>query len=101
MKTYSETINITPSEAEKVKAYLAGTKTQGHNDVFSKTVIFPDGMELDVKCCSSSEGAAWTEAVLFDHGCEVCCSEPADIYLKDWALEYKGTQYNVCVAVKQ
>lgn len=101
MKTYCETIHITPSEAEEIKAFLAGTKAQGHDDVFSKTVTFPDGKELDVKCCASSEGASWSEAVLFDHGCEVCCSEPADIYQKNWALEYKETQYNVYVAVKQ
>ena len=63
---------------------------------------FPDGKEMDVKCCGCRDESSWTEAVLFDkNGAELCCSEPADEYDGTWTLENEGVEYIVYIAVEK
>jgi hypothetical protein len=57
------------------------------DDTFIETANFGNGFEMDVKCCGTQEGPAWTEAVLFKNGSEVCCSEPDEDFFGDWTLE--------------
>lgn len=37
----------------------------------------------------------YTEAVLFDHGCEVNCAEPApaDTFFREWIVRYNNKTY--------
>lgn len=66
MKPNSQTIIISHAEAQTIQSYLDGTAgVQGSDRVISKTAVFPNGMEMDVKCCGSDTEASWAEAVLF------------------------------------
>lgn len=48
-------------------------------------------IEVDVKVCSSGwDEPLWTEAVLFDNGSEVCCSEVFDTLENKWEFDYDG-----------
>jgi len=101
MKPNSQTIIISHAEAQTIQSYLDGTAgLQGSDRVISKTAVFPNGMEMDVKCCGSDTEASWAEAVLFDHGCEVYCTEPTKEFLGLWSIEYKGAKYEVTIAVE-
>lgn len=69
------------------------------------TVVFDNGIEVDVKCCSVQYGedgkpnVAWCEAVVFENGCKIGCSEIEDDFFDEWLFEYDGNEYVVMVEV--
>ena len=100
MREYSSEIILTKSENEIIDGYLCASceeEYQGEDDTISKTAIFPNGFEMDIKCCGSDDGPSWTEAVLFENGHERCCSEPDYEILGEWILECDGISYHVFV----
>lgn len=77
---------------------------QGEDNTISVTVHFPDGCEMDIKCCGDTDEASWTEAVLFaptggsSNGvAEVGCTEPDDSFEGEWFLEHGGNTYHLMV----
>ncbi len=90
-------LRIPRKEAETVNRYLqakAQNEFQGEDDTISHTVVFPDGKQMDIKCCGAQDECSWTEAVLFNEcGYELCCSEPSDRYDGQWELEYQNRRY--------
>ena len=96
---HEQTILIDASQAKQLQDWLSDKPKYPltEDDTFSKTAVFPDDFEVDVKCCGNNDGPAWTEAVLFHHGSECCCTEPGDDYFGDWELEYEGNTYVVHV----
>lgn len=66
----------------------------------SWTAELGDGKEVDVKLCCGNlkdieSNPLWTEAVLYDHGCEVSCSDVEKELSGEWILESDGVQYIV------
>ena len=62
------------------------------------TVQFPDGKQMDIKCCGCQDEPSWTEAVLFDEdGSQLCCTEPGDSFGGPWELQYEGIRYTVTI----
>lgn len=62
------------------------------------TAVFEDGIEMEVKLCSvdyeeGEPNRPYTEAVLFDHGHEVNCAEPDDVFFKEWVIRYNDKTY--------
>lgn len=80
-----EKIVLTDAEREFVKH-----PSLGKYDAFTKTAVFLDGYEMDIKLCDG-----WTEAVLFRNGCETCCTEPQDDFYGEWELEKDGRKFVV------
>lgn len=103
MKTiHEQTIYVSAKEADIINRYLTDASSpQGEDNTISKTAVFPDGMEVDVKCCGCDDDVSWTEAVLFDHGSEVCCTEPCSSFLGKWEIEHDGIRYVVFVAEEE
>lgn len=109
---YEKKLWLTPSESNIIAKYLTEepkdeSECLGEDDTITNTVVFDNGIEMDIKCCGvqfieGESNLAWTEAVLFDGGAEVCCSEPSDEYLGKWELEYNGDKFIVTIiAIKQ
>lgn len=78
----------------------------GEDVSISNTVRFENGLKMDIKCCGvqfeeGRSNTAWTEAVLFKDGAQVCCTEPSDEYLGEWVCEYDGNEYVVIVEAKE
>ena len=98
-------LTIPRSVMDQINDYLnADTEDayQGEDNTITYTAHFPDGKEMDVKCCGCRDESSWTEAVLFDkNGAELCCSEPADEYDGTWTLENEGVEYIVYIAVEK
>lgn len=96
-------LRITRQEAKIVNGYLqakAPEQFQGENCTISHTVVFPDGKQMDIKCCGARDERSWTEAVLFDkNGCELCCSEVSDRYNGTWELEYQNRRYVAIIRI--
>lgn len=97
---YEQTIELDKTSLKNLEEWL--TDNQGdhrlpEDQTFTRTAVFPNGYEIDVKCCGSDEGTAWTEAVLFLHGSECCCTEPCEEYLGDWKLSHNGNDFTVHV----
>ena len=64
----------------------------------SYTVQFPDGKQMDIKCCGCQDEPSWTEAVLFDaDGSQLCCTEPGDSFDGPWELQYEGIRYTATI----
>lgn len=99
------TVKVPKSVMDTVKGYLnaeSEDEFQGEDDTITYTAVFPDGKQMDVKCCGCRNEASWTEAVLFDrNGSELCCSEPGDEYAGTWELEYEGTKYVAVVKTEK
>ena len=102
---YKKEIKITKMLADEIEYLLRhGDPTFGEDLAISKTAVFDNGFEMDIKCCGvqyneEEPNLAWTEAVLFRNGSEVCCSEPADEFLGEWECTNDTDTYIVNVVV--
>lgn len=97
-----QTVFVSEADFERICRFLHATNdtgVQGDNNI-TYTVHFPDGIEADLSCCGSIDGPSWAEAVLFDHGNEVACSQPKDEFVGPWKLHYNGNTYIVAVCVE-
>ena len=98
------TIYVNANEESHIARWLESNDEDDHlseDDTFTKTAVFSDGFEIDIKCCGSDDGAAWAEAVLFHNGYECCCSEPEEEFLGDWVLEYNNDVFIVHVETEE
>lgn len=94
--THEQVIHISEYDTKSINHWLSknnGINHLGEDDTFIETANFGNGFEMDVKCCGTQDGPAWTEAVLFKNGSEVCCSEPDEDFFGDWALECDGDTF--------
>lgn len=97
--TYHAQVIVPESVCSLLDMYLNATtedEFQAEDNTLSYTAIFPDGVQMDVKCCGAQDEASWTEAVLFNSaGCEIGCSDPEDEFFGVWELEENGVKYVV------
>lgn len=101
--TYRQNLQITNCQYSTIQGFLhaaAESEVQGEDNTITYTAVFPDGIEMDIKCCGSRDGPSWTEAVLFDHGTEAACSEVCEEFLGTWELEHDGILYITEVSVE-
>ena len=99
-------IILSEKETDRIKKYLDPERIDeclGEDETFVKTASFPDGIEIDVKCCGvqyreGEDNSAWCEAVLFKNGSEAACTGPEDDYFGEWEFDYKGDHYSVTVS---
>lgn len=105
---FEKIITISKEEAEQINKHLhieptCADECLSEDVAITKTAKFDNGIEMDIKCCGvqfeedSESNTAWTEAVLFKNGHELCCTEPSDEYLGEWICEYDGNEYVVIV----
>lgn len=94
---FVEHLQISRRDAAIINGYLQAKteeQFQSENETITHTVVFPDGNEMDIKCCGAQDDCSWTEAVLFNrNGSELCCSEVSDRYDGTWELEHLGRRY--------
>ena len=94
---YRTILYISAADLEQINKYLAAKteeEYQGEDNTIIYTVKFPDGKEMDVKCCGCQAEPSWTEAVLFDdHGYEIGCSDVEEDFDGPWELEVDGVRY--------
>ena len=106
-KINSASITITKKLANEINYLLRhGDPSFGEDLTIVKTAVFDNGYEMDIKCCGVQyeEGevnTAWTEAVLFHNGSEVCCSDPCDEFVGEWELSDGDNVYVVNVSVEE
>lgn len=103
MKEIKRTVTVPKERAEEINRLLAtepasGSECFGEDETMSYTADFGDGIEMDIKLCGvqyeeGESNTPWTEAVLFDHGSELCCSEPDDTFFGCWELEHDDVKY--------
>lgn len=109
---FERIIKISKKEAEQINRHLTIEPTcadecLGEDIAIVHTAKFKNGIEMDIKCCGvqyeerNESNLAWTEAVLFKNGYEVCCTEPSDEYLGTWICEYNGNDYIVYVEIEE
>ena len=96
---YEKKLLIFKKESDYISHLLSTTDSMSEDDTIIKTAKFDNGIEMDIKLCGAQDDYPWTEAVLFNNGSEVCCSEVSDEYVGEWELEYNGNQYVVYVEV--
>lgn len=98
-------IAISKKEADRLKKLLSEKPEDesscfGADETIFYTADFGHGMGMDIKLCGvqfedGEDNLPWTEAVLFDHGCEVCHTEPGDDFFGIWELKHKNMTYAV------
>jgi hypothetical protein len=107
---YEQTIEIPMDFLCDIEAHLKAS--QGWNDsdelLWVWTANFPDHMEIDIKVVDSYNAnewigycGPWCEAVLFEYGCEVACSEASETLAGEWTLTHQNNQYTVVVMGKE
>lgn len=107
---FEKTIYISKEEADQINKHLTVEPTcadecLGEDIAITHTAKFDNGIEMDIKCCGvqyeekNESNLAWTEAVLFDSGHQVCYTEVYDGYLGEWICEYNGNEYITYVEV--
>lgn len=99
---YIQLVNVKPGLAETIERYLSADSEddyQGEDNTISVTAVFPDGIEMDIKCCGCNNDPSWTEAVLFQNGSELCHTDVEEEFFGPWALDYNGRRYIAIVSV--
>ena len=100
--TYNKILYVPESVLQTIREYLdaqSESEYQGEDNTIIYTAKFPDGKQMDIKCCGCQEDPSWTEAVLFDKsGYQLCFTKVKEEFEGPWELEYKGTLY--CVDVR-
>ena len=100
--TYQKVLYVPDSVLLTIRGYLQAqseAEYQGKDNTITYTARFPDGKEMDIKCCGCRDESSWTEAVLFDEkGCQLTFSEVEEEFEGPWELEYDGAHY--CVDVR-
>ena len=101
------TIAVGLDNARRINALLQSEPASesecfGEDETIVFTARFDDEYEADIKVCGVQyeEGGcntAWTEAVLFKNGSEVCCTEPEDTFFGTWEMEHNGQTFVVHV----
>lgn len=98
---YRQILKLPVAELSTINKYLNAEEKkdfQGNNNTIVHTAGFPNGMQMDIKCCGSQEGPSWAEAVLFNrYGQEVACTEVRESYTGSWTLLYGDVVYTVDV----
>ena len=98
---YEQTIELDTNIIKMLDYWLTDNSDKANrlteDETYTETAQFPDCIEMDIKCCGTRDGAAWTEAVLFREGCELCHTDVNDEFLGDWWLEWNGDVYRVHV----
>lgn len=97
-----KTIYISKPHAELIEKYIRGEEIQGMGMSLSETATFPDGFDMDIRCCGT-EVDSFTEAILYDcKGKAVAITDPCDVFTDCWELrdESTGTTYRVHVLTK-
>lgn len=93
-----QTVAVPKSVIETINGFVNADNEeayQGEDNTITYTAKFPNGYEIDVKCCGSDDSPSWLEAVLFDgNGGQLCCTEPEySEILGDWEMEFEGCIY--------
>ena len=101
---YCEGVEISRAESIAIDGYLYAQSVeqyQGEDNTITKSVIFPDGMQMDVKCCGSKDEPSWTEGVLFDRrGNEVAHTDVFDEFEGKWELVHDGILYTMIIKME-
>ena len=95
--SFTRTIYISKESLRKINEYLTLEPTSvseclSEDETISYSADFDNGYEMDIKCCGvqydpdEPSNLAWSEAVLFHNGSEVCRTEPVDLFEGDWEL---------------
>ncbi len=96
-KEYRTTIPVPAKVMAQINGYLNANSQdeyQGEDTTITYTAKFPDGKEMDIKCCGCRNEASWTEAVLFDEqGNELTYTEVEEEFAGPWQLTYQGVTY--------
>ena len=99
--TFAHVLKLSSKELDTIYGFLNAStedKYQGEDHTIIHTVRFPDGKEMDIKCCGCQDESSWTEAVLFNmQGSQLACSEVCGNFLGLWKLECDGITYSVNV----
>lgn len=94
-------LEIPRDAMEQINGYLHAASEdayQSEDHTISYTVQFPDGKQMDIKCCGCQDEPSWTEAVLFDEdGGQLCCTEPGDSFDGPWEMQYEGIRYTATI----
>ena len=67
------------------------------DETITHTAKFPNGIEADIKLVICKDDKPYTEAVLFQNGSELTCTDPSDEYKGEWFFRYNGIEYVVIV----
>lgn len=97
-------IGVSKKTLDMINRYLTvepkdASECLGEDETIRFTADFGNGIEMDIKVCGvqfdefNTSNTAWTEAVLFDNGCQVACSDVDDTFEGEWRLEYDGIEY--------
>lgn len=92
---YNRKIVLPHSTVSYIKMLLHMKDGMGEDDTISHTAVFDNGIEMDIKLCGADDDYPWTEAVLFENGCELCHTDVEDEYFGVWEIEYNGDTYIV------
>lgn len=100
---YRAILYVSAAALEQINKFLSAEtedEYQGEDNTIIYTVRFPDGKEMDVKCCGCQDESSWTEAVLFDdHGYQIAYTDVGEDFDGPWELEADGIRYIVDVRV--
>ncbi|WP_191396192.1 hypothetical protein [Flavonifractor sp. An306] len=105
--TYEAKVLVPGKLMSVINGYLCAETQDEFQDVDSTitiTIHFPNGYEMDIKCCGARDESSWTEAVLFaptgderNGLSQVAYTEPDESFEGEWILDSDDDTYSLLV----
>lgn len=97
-KIFVESLSVSQQRLKEIKKYTDGVKKQ--EDIESESVIFADGMHMDVSCMPRENGPSWCEAAIYRNDEDIVTSEPQTEFCGHWVCQTPNATYHLYVNTK-
>lgn len=100
-KIFTKDFYITEEEKQTYQKLLRQTCRKIYDkyglkrdEAFTHTVVFDDDIQMDIQLVICENDKPYVQAVLFDNGCEVACSEVIEEIISEFKLNYNNNTYS-------
>lgn len=81
----------------EIKKYTDDGKEQ--NEIEFESVIFADGMHMDVRCIPRHNGPSWCEAAIYREDEDIVTSEPSNSFYNHWVCQTANATYHLYMGI--
>lgn len=88
---------MSPHHRELFNAYTDDGKEQ--DEIEFESVIFADGMHMDVRCIPRHNGPSWCEAAIYREDEDIVTSEPSNSFYNHWVCQTANATYHLYMGI--
>lgn len=96
-KVFVKCLTISQKRMNEIKQYTDDGKEQ--DEIEFESVIFADGMHMDVRCIPRHNGPSWCEAAIYREDEDIVTSEPSNSFYNHWVCQTANATYHLYMGI--